>query len=157
MGKCIKCGNETQNSYTYYAGDVLNINTDKFGTTTTTKITYTNIQKQSEYLCTKHSEGIGFYNFYLVVVFCIAIFTLILVIISSGGNPWPGVISFSLLAILFFLLFIRGKRKHEEKIKLDTRSDETNAAINLVNYLKEKNKSNPKKAFFTTYEYINLR
>ena len=57
MGKCIKCGKETKNEYTFYSADVhssfISSRTESRTFVSTYAVSYHNPQKHCEYMCAK--------------------------------------------------------------------------------------------------------
>jgi len=111
MGKCIKCGFETQNEYEYYSANKRN----GFG-----RIEYTNFEKQHDFLCPRHTlydykmavdNGSNFYPQYGVndiddfssLVFSIK-FSIITSIIIIVIFLFSGFSTFSIIAGIAFVL-----------------------------------------------------
>ena len=153
MGKCIKCGKETANSYTYYSGEEAGRFSSQSGNTVTTQINYKNLQTHSDYLCSRcgvFSSAVGF----TVGAFCCLAFAVFLVTIAVRGNAstWIGVAMFGLFGGGMLPASVISFRD----AKADRRLTGDDGAKKIIN-ISYKQKRHPGKRLFNPTEIQKLR
>jgi len=174
MGKCIICGNETQNLYDYYSGDYSHSETVDRKYDTSGKIYsvseikhYTDLRKHSEHLCSKHIVNEEYSALWgvmiLLIFFCpIALIVFIIQLVNGNGNFGDAGNIISLIAfmgitpvILSIIAFLIRKNKANKDIKCD----ENKSAEKIISKIKRITKKNDRenKRYFTPSEYSNLR
>jgi hypothetical protein len=151
MGKCIKCGKETANSYAYHTGEVSDFSSYKTGSATVTEVKYTNIQAHVDFLCTRCLKLKDVITWLLCALPFIAFMILSLagVVGFVPSDKVKGLIFFSIGAFILTLLFIHSLVLYKNDKRL---SDYTGAA----EIVKLKSKEKTRTHYFTPEEYEKL-
>jgi hypothetical protein len=160
MGKCVKCGRETENQYIYYTADVEDVNKTYSGNTVTTRTIYNNFEKHENFLCGKCGwlgEVISF-GFVGLGGLAIAIFMTILGITGKlKGQERNGLIIFlTFLVSGFIYLFFAIRRfkaiRNDKPGNAEGGSEKLKEIMSLKG-LKEKSD----KTYFSITEYERLK
>jgi len=147
MGQCCKCGKETANEFTYYAGDLIDQHSGNIGyNQIRTTATYANLQKRSAYLCAKclHFKEVKKWGVYCLVALALCLL----------GFVNPGFLFFTVPGVLVCgissLIGMRSITK--DKIHVSKQTDATNMVLDV---LKERCEDR-KKSFLSPATYKAL-
>ena len=160
MGQCIKCGRETANNYVYYSADYHSQdNSYQMGSMICTNVKYTNINKHTEFLCSKCARRYrGDIECYVAagIIYLFATFFIIcpFILPDKGTPPIWLIISFFGFASLFLIIGFIFKHIYDKNEKEDKRVKEDEGSNFLINIVKWKNQE---KTYFTPSQYNNLR
>jgi len=157
MGKCIKCGNETPNSYNYYSaivdsktGYMRDSKSISVATHLTTVTKYSDIQEHFDYYCSKCLFG-GNRTLYILAVFLMVAAIITSIITYNLSKQFSDTIGvFCFIAIFPLILFFIGK-SGDKKVKNNERSTDGKVNQTIVD---EKNRGNSGyRIFFTPSHY----
>ena len=157
MGRCIKCGKETKNSYSYYTGEYQkselldqHYSGGKLSSYTERKF-YTNVRQHSEYLCSRHVVAEQFsalWTMLHVIAVAMPLFLIIFCAQTASGNhtagkDWVSIVIFFCAAFVLSVSAIVLIRNH--KGKKDSRCDEEQCADKIIAVIKRRNKQEASK------------
>lgn len=169
MGKCIRCGKETQNQYICYSADIIgqSVERNRAAKTKTTTTSYNNFRQHQAYVCNEciyKTETMGLSMVMSIVLLFVGIGLLLLIIfnISDFFDPFSASIFFPLgFAVLSFggsyKLFssylLAGKERKTDNRKADD-SKYYSGSFALIKIMQGQN---PKRAYFTPSAFASLR
>ena len=169
MGKCIRCGKETQNQYICYSADIIgqSVERNRAAKTKTTTTSYGNFQQHQAYVCNEciYKTGtMGLSMVMSIVLLFVGIGLLLLIIfnISDFFNPFSASIflalGFAALSLggsykLFRSYLLAGKERKTDNRKADD-SKYYSGSFALIKMLQEQN---PKRAYFTPSTFASLK